>query len=128
MIVEVLNMNDRPFDGYRWKYVVRDGKLFKTQDKNDIQEGELFGWFSVTPTTPGDTIVGVSKRIIRDKEQPWSDDEMIRSVINFDYYHHQAIMNYILDDGDFYDYWIEDEARVNQKRSRNLGEILNNNI
>jgi hypothetical protein len=121
-------MNDRPFDGYRWKYVVRDGKLFKTQDKNDIQEGELFGWFSVTPTTPGDTIVGVSKRIIRDKEQPWSDDEMIRSVINFDYYHHQAIMNYILDDGDFYDYWIEDEARVNQKRSRNLGEILNNNI
>ena len=119
MIEEVKNMNESPTTIWKWKYVVRDNKLYKTEDKEEILDGELYGMFGNTPTTPPDITMTVFKKRIDDT---W--DEELKMVVNFDYYYYSVIKNYILGVGDFYDWWNE-EAFINMNRYDKLKNILN---
>ena len=93
-------------------YVFRGGELMSTTDWREINEGELYCNVFQTPSTPADfgLILKKRKELVMsehyDKLVP-IDDEYIDGVENFYYINYNGIKEFLLREGEFYNWYDE---------------------
>lgn len=90
------------------KYVVRDGELYRILNEKDINPDEIFVGISSTPSTPPDLVlyraVNTPEYVNPDFSWPHTD---LSEVINMDYFNPEGIKNYLLDIGEFKNWYDE---------------------
>jgi len=94
-MIEINNHGDLKLYNY---YVIRDSKLFMVNRK-DILADEICCYVGSTPSTPPDI------ELHREIKRSGGEFEDLHSVVNMDYFQPGEIKNYILDIGEFKDWW-----------------------
>ena len=125
-LTETFDYKTDPRPKFGHQYVLRDDKLYQTQDKVGILDGEQYCCFSTTPTTPPDYII-----ILRERKINEDFDKKIIEIVNFNYLNFISVKRFLLGIGGFFNYWDDEsqhEWNVNDSRKKKLEEILNNNL